>query len=33
MQKVIEKAGFKYQGDIILPDVSDGERKAYQVII
>ncbi|MGL5685578.1 MAG: GNAT family N-acetyltransferase [Vagococcus fluvialis] len=33
MQKVIEKAGFKYQGDIILPSVSDGERKAYQVII
>lgn len=33
MQKVIEKAGFKYCGDIILPNVSDGERKAYQVII
>ena len=32
MQKVIEKSGFTYQGDIIL-DVSNGERKAYQLII
>lgn len=32
MQKVIEKAGFHYQGDIIL-DVANGERKAYQVLI
>ncbi|MFW7418774.1 GNAT family N-acetyltransferase [Vagococcus fluvialis] len=32
MQKVIEKAGFSYQGTIVLP-VTDGKRKAYQIII
>lgn len=32
MQRVIEKSGFNYQGDIIL-NVSDGERKAYQIVL
>ena len=32
MQKVIEKSGFLYRGDILL-EVTDGERKAYQIII
>ncbi len=32
MQKVIQKSGFNYQGDIIL-DVDNGERKAYQIRI
>ena len=32
MQKVIEKSGFLYRGDILL-EITDGERKAYQIII
>ncbi|MEG0551811.1 MAG: GNAT family N-acetyltransferase [Vagococcus sp.] len=32
MQKVIEKAGLIFKGNIVL-NVSDGERKAYQVIL
>jgi RimJ/RimL family protein N-acetyltransferase len=32
MQHLIKKAGFVYQGDVIL-DVNDGERYAYQMIL
>ncbi len=32
MKKVIEKTGFSYRGDIILP-VSNGEREAFQVVL
>lgn len=32
MQRVIDKSGFSYQGDIVL-DCTDGERKAYQLIL
>lgn len=32
MQRVIEKSGFHYRGEINL-DVTDGKRKAYQLII
>ncbi|MGX7148217.1 GNAT family N-acetyltransferase [Enterococcus ureasiticus] len=32
MQQLIKKAGFNYQGDVLLP-VSDGERIAYQLVL
>lgn len=32
MRKVIEKAGFSYRGDIILP-VENGEREAFQILL
>lgn len=32
MKKVVEKAGFSYRGDIILP-VENGEREAFQIIL
>ncbi|WP_086312190.1 hypothetical protein A5821_003479 [Enterococcus sp. 7F3_DIV0205] len=32
MQRLIKKAGFTYQGEILLP-VSNGERVAYQLVI
>lgn len=32
MQKVIDRSGFSYQGNIVLP-CPDGERKAYQLIL
>lgn len=32
MQQLIRKAGFTYQGDILLP-VVDGERFAYQLVL
>ncbi|EOH98987.1 hypothetical protein UAY_02256 [Enterococcus moraviensis ATCC BAA-383] len=32
MQQLITRAGFSYQGDILLP-VADGERVAYQLVL